>query len=118
MTRLDRAVCAMYGASFLFIAYATVQQARYGEKWAVAALAFCSLMPLVALIRETATTRTLDQSRAMVAHAEDLMGRAEQVAARATDVALEQACCERWWTSFATDHDPTCKHQQQQGRAA
>ncbi|MGW0599938.1 hypothetical protein ACWD11_22680 [Streptomyces sp. NPDC002776] len=25
---------------------------------------------------------------------------------------LDAACCERWWTSLATDHDPTCPHQQ------
>jgi hypothetical protein len=24
---------------------------------------------------------------------------------------LDQACCERWWTSLATDHDPTCPNQ-------
>lgn len=24
---------------------------------------------------------------------------------------LDDACCERWWTSLATDHDPTCPHQ-------
>ncbi|MGW4733866.1 hypothetical protein ACWEQC_32670 [Streptomyces shenzhenensis] len=23
---------------------------------------------------------------------------------------LDNACCERWWTSLATDHDPTCPH--------
>ncbi len=24
---------------------------------------------------------------------------------------LLAACCERWWTSLETDHDPTCRHQ-------
>lgn len=24
---------------------------------------------------------------------------------------LLNACCERWWTSLETDHDPTCRHQ-------
>lgn len=24
---------------------------------------------------------------------------------------LHEACCDRWWTSLATDHDPTCPNQ-------
>lgn len=26
----------------------------------------------------------------------------------AVTLALDDACCETWWTSTATDHDPTC----------
>ncbi|MFJ5059046.1 hypothetical protein ACIP96_06455 [Streptomyces nigra] len=29
---------------------------------------------------------------------------------------LDAACCERWWTSLATDHDPTCPNQQRSTR--
>jgi hypothetical protein len=25
---------------------------------------------------------------------------------------LDNACCERWWTSLATNHDPTCHNNQ------
>ncbi len=33
-------------------------------------------------------------------------------------IELSCACCERWWTSLATDHDPTCPHQQPRSNAA
>ncbi|EPD63157.1 hypothetical protein [Streptomyces sp. HGB0020] len=26
----------------------------------------------------------------------------------AAAIALNDACCERWWTSAGTDHEPTC----------
>lgn len=29
---------------------------------------------------------------------------------------LDTACCERWWTSLATDHDPTCPNQTRKPR--
>ena len=29
---------------------------------------------------------------------------------------LDQACCERWWTALATDHDPTCPNQTRKHR--
>lgn len=29
----------------------------------------------------------------------------------AVTIALDDACCETWWTSTATDHDPSCPNQ-------
>lgn len=34
----------------------------------------------------------------------------------AVTVALDEACCETWWTSTATDHDPTCHNQTRKPR--
>lgn len=34
----------------------------------------------------------------------------EQRRVRHPEPAAEK-CCERWWTSFGTDHDPTCPNQ-------
>lgn len=31
-------------------------------------------------------------------------------------IALNDACCERWWTSCGTHHEPTCPHQHPSSR--
>lgn len=35
----------------------------------------------------------------------------------AVTLALDEACCERWWTAIGTDHDPACPNQRRR-RAA
>lgn len=112
MTRFARGLCVMHGAAALFLAYATVQQALYGEPWAVAALAACSLVPLIALVRETEHADTVTVIRTDTERAARLRDRTEQRSLRAAADALGHACCERWWTSFGTDHDPSCRNQQ------
>ncbi|KFG07537.1 hypothetical protein [Streptomyces scabiei] len=112
MTRFARVLCSIYGAAALFLAFATVQQALYGEVWAVAALAACSLVPLIALVRETEHADTLTVVRTDTERASRLRDRTEQRSLRAAADALGHACCERWWTSFGTDHDPSCRNQQ------
>jgi hypothetical protein len=112
MTRLARGLCVIYGAAALFLAYATVQQALYGEVWAVAALAACSLVPLIGLVREMAFADTMDAAQADAERAARLRDRQEERGLRQAADALGHACCERWWTSFGTDHDPQCRNQQ------
>lgn len=112
MTRFAQALCSIYGAAALFLAYAAVQQALYGEVWAVAAFAACSLVPLIALVRETEHADTMTAIRTDTERAARLRDRGEQRNLRETADALGHACCERWWTSFGTDHDPACRHQQ------
>jgi hypothetical protein len=101
----------MHGAAALFLAFATVQQALYGEVWAVAALAACSLVPLIALMRETEYADNLAGLRADAERAARLRDRKEQRSLRETADALGHVCCERWWTSLGTDHDETCEKQ-------
>ena len=117
MTRLARTLCAIYGAASLFLAYATVHQALYGEAWAVAFLAACSLVPLISLVREMAFADTVDAARADVERAARLRDREDLRSLRDAADALGHACCERWWTSFGTDHDPQCRNQQQRSAA-
>jgi hypothetical protein len=112
MTRFARVVCSIYGAAALFLAYATVQQALYGDElWAVAALAACSLVPLIALVRET------ERADATVI-ARDLFGtnaarpplpRRTPGAEITVAEAMAAACCETWWATAGAEHDPaTC----------
>lgn len=117
MTRFARALCTIYSAAAIFLAYAAVQQARYGEPWAVAALSGCSLVPLIAFLRETDHADTLSDVRADAERAARLHDRQEQRSLRDAADALEHVCCERWWTSLGTDHDPTCRHQQRSSAA-
>lgn len=112
MTRFARGLCLMYGAAALFLAYAAVQQALYGEVWTVAAFAACSLVPLIALVRETEHADTVTGLRADAERAARLRDRKEQRSLREAADALGHVCCERWWTSLGTDHDPACRHQQ------
>lgn len=112
MNRTARIVCVIYGAAFLFLAYATVQQGRYGEKWAAVVLGACSLVPLIGLLREMALADAVDEAQANAERAARLRDRKEQQDLRATADALGHACCERWWTSFGSDHDPQCRNQQ------
>jgi hypothetical protein len=117
MTRLARTACTIYIAASLFLAYATVQQALYGEAWAVAALAACSLVPLVAFIRETGRDDTTANARSLfgpVNAARHRRGRPPLPrrtpgAEIAVAAALASACCEAWWATAGAEHDPaTC----------
>lgn len=111
MTRFARVVCSIYGATALFLAYATVQQALYGQVWAVAAFAACSLVPLISLIRETEHADTMAAARVDTERAARLRDREERSALQSDLDAFKKACCERWWTSFNTDHDDACEKQ-------
>lgn len=117
MTRFARALCTIYGAAALFLAWATVQQALYGEPWAVVAFGACSLIPLISLLRETEFVDAKTAARVETERAARLRDREDQRGLRGDLRALENACCERWWTSFGTDHDPTCRHQQRSSAA-
>lgn len=116
MTRFARVVCMIYGAATLFLAYATVQQALYGQLWAVAALAACSLVPLIALIRETeradATAIARDLFGTNVARkrtARPPLPRRTPGAEGVVAVAMAAACCEAWWATAGAEHDSaTC----------
>ncbi|MER5600532.1 hypothetical protein [Streptomyces sp. NPDC002265] len=117
MTRLAHTLCAIYGATALFLAYATVQQALYGALWAVGALSVSSLVPLIALVREIVHSDTMLAARAMVDSAHDALDhvarpslpRRTPGAEITVADALAAACCEVWWATAGAEHDPaTC----------
>lgn len=114
MTVFARILCMIYGAATMFLAGAAVQQALFGEPWALAAFATCSLVPLIALVRETEHADTITTLRGDTARAARLR---ERDRLRAAADALAHACCVQWWTSYGTDHDATCRNQQR-SRAA
>ncbi|MFM9811631.1 hypothetical protein ACKI16_24350 [Streptomyces scabiei] len=112
MNRFANALYALYGACSVFLIYATVQQALYGEPWAVPALSLCSLVPIIAFVREAEHADERAAARTDAERAARLRNRKDQRSLRETADSLGHSCCERWWTSFGTDHDPECRHQQ------
>ncbi|MEV8031411.1 hypothetical protein [Streptomyces sp. NPDC086182] len=116
MTRLARVVCSIYGATSLFLAYATVQQAMYGELWAVAALSVCSVVPLIGLVRETEHADAMARVQVFGGAAAALdcpdrppLPRRTPGAEVAVAEAMAAACCETWWATAGAEHDPaTC----------
>lgn len=110
MTRFARVVCMIYGAATLFLAYATVEQALNGEVWAVAALAACSLVPLIGLMREVEHSDAVANARALVESAvRPPLPRRTPGADGVVAVAMAAACCEVWWATAGAEHDPaTC----------
>jgi hypothetical protein len=117
MSRFARVVCMIYGATALFLAYATVEQALNGEVWAVAALAACSLVPLIGLMREVEHSDAVANARALVERACAAVDSADRPplprrtpgADGIVAVAMAAACCEVWWSTAGAQHDPaTC----------
>lgn len=108
MNRFARALCSLQGGAFLWLAYCAVQSARNGATWEVWLFAAASVLPVIAMFREY---ELADERRAVAVRAERL------ARLRIHAEEINTACCERWWTSLATDHDPTCPNQTRRSAA-
>ncbi|WP_320779962.1 hypothetical protein [Streptomyces sp. CRN 30] len=114
MTRSSRLLCALYLATSTGLAWTAVLEFRYGPLWAAAAFAGASMVPVVAVVRETESAepdrppRAAPRTGPRGSAAADALVRAE----------LAAACCERWWTSLGTDHDARCARRLPRSSAA
>lgn len=104
MSRLSRTLHVAYGALLVWLAYCAVISARNGSPWSCVAFVAGAGLAVTAAIREGDLEDALRREAV-------LAERHARPAAPAHD-ALAEACCERWWTSLATDHDPQCPNQQ------
>jgi len=104
MSRLSRTLHVVYGALLVWLAYCAVISALNGSPWACVAFVIGSGLAVTAAIREG----DLDDALRREAVRAERHARTNKTA----EAALNEACCERWWTSLATDHDPTCPNQQ------
>jgi hypothetical protein len=102
----SRLLCVLYLATSAGLAWVTVQEIRYGPAWAACMFAAASLVPVIAVVRET-----------VIGEQDELLRKSAAAAARGGDAAeaivraeLDAACCERWWTSLGSEHDLTCRH--------
>ncbi|MCX4878355.1 MULTISPECIES: hypothetical protein [unclassified Streptomyces] len=111
MNHSGRLLCALYLATCGGLAWTTVLEFLHGPRWAAFLFAAASLVPVIAVVRET-LIRDLRESaagpRRPAPTAADEVVRGE----------LEAACCERWWTSLGRDHDVSCPHGMRRSSAA
>ncbi|MFF4255865.1 hypothetical protein ACFY1L_32110 [Streptomyces sp. NPDC001663] len=117
MNRSGRLLSALYLATSGGLAWTTVLEFRHGPRWAAFLFAAASLVPVIAVVRETLIA---DLIRAAVAPqlpehpAADAVTREDALIREE----LDAACCERWWTSLGTDHDLVCRHRSRRSSAA
>ncbi|MWA07797.1 hypothetical protein [Streptomyces sp. BA2] len=116
MSRLARTLCSLHAALFVLLAFCAVQQFRYGDVWAAFVFAAASIVPVLAVARETELavmreTELANGQRAVVNRLERATRRRWSVedAAALARVELAAACCERWWTSAGQSHETTCR---------
>jgi hypothetical protein len=118
MSLPSRLLCALYGLTSLWLAWCAVRQYQYGgAPWPVPLLVAASIVPVIAFVRET----VLADERHTVAVLRRREGRChtrrEELCEAIACAELNAACCERWWTSLATDHDPACPNQRRSNAA-
>ncbi|MGA5795748.1 hypothetical protein ACPC27_14200 [Streptomyces cellulosae] len=118
MSRGSRVLTAMYIAVALWLAYCTVRTWGAVPAWTTLAMAAASLAPVLGVVRETVIA---DERRAVAVLREREGRRAawrDVAAAAVARAEVEAACCERWWTSCASEHDPNCAHPTSWGTTA
>ncbi|MGV9889403.1 hypothetical protein [Streptomyces sp. NPDC003395] len=104
-----RALCALYVTTSAGLAWTAVLEFGHGPAWAACLFSAASLVPLIALVRETERPRPgRTTAPAPRTDGTDALVRAE----------LRAACCERWWTSLGTAHDTTCRQHIHRSSAA
>lgn len=99
---------AAYGLACIWLAYCAVQSARNNAPWACAMFALLSAICVAAAEREAGLVDALRTAAHRVADALHPYDPADGLAR----VELAEACCELWWTSAGTDHDPTCPNRE------
>ncbi|KMS77093.1 hypothetical protein ACM01_00125 [Streptomyces viridochromogenes] len=106
----SRFLCALYIATSAGLAWTSVLEVRYGPAWAACLFAAASIVPVIAVVRETVIgeqRRWLLELVARAGRGSEGGGDAAEAIVRAE---LDSACCERWWTSLGSEHDVTCRH--------
>lgn len=118
MSLPSRFLCALYGLTSLWLAWCAVREYQYGGSlWPVPLFAATSIVSVIAVVRETVLA---DEHRTIaVLRRRDgrCTTRRDEMCEAIACAELNAACCERWWTSLATDHDPTCPNQQRSNAA-
>ncbi|MET7293031.1 hypothetical protein ABZS79_12955 [Streptomyces griseoloalbus] len=118
MSRGSRTLTVLYAAVALWLSFCTVRTWGTVPLWSSLAMAAAALAPVVAVVRET----VIADERRTVAVLREREGRRaawrDAAAAALARSEVEAACCERWWTSCATEHDAGCAHRTSWGSTA
>ncbi|MEJ8672449.1 MULTISPECIES: hypothetical protein [unclassified Streptomyces] len=102
----SRLLCVLYIATSAGLAWTSVLEIRYGPAWAACLFAAASLVPVIAVVRET----VIGEQRRWLLELAARAGRAGDAAEAIVRAELDSACCERWWTSLGSEHEVTCRH--------
>jgi hypothetical protein len=109
----SRLLCALYAATSAGLAWTAVLEYQYGPAWAVCLFAAASLVPVIAVVRET----VIGDYRRLILISADQVRRGDR-ADLIVRTEIDTACCERWWTSLGSDHDVNCPHRVRRSSAA
>ncbi|MEV3912328.1 hypothetical protein [Streptomyces canus] len=115
---MNRSACllsALYLATSTGLAWTAVLALRHDPPWAVCLFAAASLVPVIAIVRESVIC---DQRRALAEIGRRAAGPGAGAADDIVRAELDTACCERWWTSCGTDHDSACPRRVPRSSAA
>jgi hypothetical protein len=115
MNRYSRFLSTLYVLTSGLLAWTAVLQYRHGPLWAGVLFTAASLVPTIAVVRESVIG---DQQRARAESAAGPRRQGERLADAIVRAELGGACCERWWTSMGTDHDTACAHRSPRSSAA
>ena len=111
MTRFARVLCLIYGATFVFLAWAAVQSGMANSVWASLLFTAASIVPILAWLRETEHAEATAETRADIERAARVRDQAATNRLRTALDDLKNPCCELWWTSCGFEHDSTCQRQ-------
>lgn len=115
--RTHRLLYLSYGALFTWLAFCAVQSAIRHSPWACAVFALGSAFAVIAFMREGALEDALRREAVRAERAARPAGADTDASDGAVAVAFAAACCEQWWTSAGTDHEPTCPNHQHRSAA-
>jgi uncharacterized membrane protein YcjF (UPF0283 family) len=113
MSWSSRFLTALYVTTSAGLAWTAVLEFRYGPAWAGCLFCAASLVPVIAVVRESVLCDLRRAARLSAGPLPRIAGAEAVVRAE-----LEAACCERWWTSLGTDHDAGCPHRTRRSSAA
>ncbi|MEV0441843.1 hypothetical protein AB0I84_06030 [Streptomyces spectabilis] len=108
MRHLPRSLHLAYGALLAWFAYCALQCAANGAAWAAATFAVAAVVAAVATWREGLLEDALHREAVHTQRQAWLARPQLDTTECAAAVALAAACCETWWTTCGTGHDPAC----------
>ncbi|GGW99701.1 hypothetical protein [Streptomyces chryseus] len=110
MTGLARALLAVYLVAFVWLAYVSAVCLQHNAPGQAAAFYATATLVAVACGREWQHAAALQAAAVHDRRPRPRTYPSDMDAVMRAELA--RTCrCERWWTTFGTDHDPTCPHQ-------
>lgn len=114
---MSRTLYVAYGALLPWLGYCAIQTGRTGTWWATSTFAAAAVLTVIATLRESQLEDALRREAVHAGRQERLDRPPLDTTECAAAMALAGACCERWWTSCGTEHDPACSDERRSNAA-